>query len=99
MKATTFRPNDRVGQLASLAMARRTSRQLSLGCLQSDMREIAGLAERVEFSETIEAGSDGPEGAETALEVVRGDRGGETGDVESFCYELPVWLGGGLGHN
>jgi hypothetical protein len=58
------------------------------------MREVAGLAKRVKFSETVEAGGDGPEDAETAVEVVRGDGGGETGDVESFCYER-----GGLGHD
>ena len=68
-------------------MGRHTSRQLGLGCLQSDVREIAGLAEGVKFSETVEGGGDGPEGAEAAVEVVRGDRGGEAGDVESCCDE------------
>jgi hypothetical protein len=62
------------------------------------MGEFAWLAECIQLAQAIKGG-DGPECSDTTREVIRGDRGGETGDEQSFCYELDISLGGRLGHD
>ena len=62
------------------------------------MGEIAWPPKRVQFAQAIEGG-DGAEDAEATREVIVGDRRSETGDVQSFCYELRVSLAVRLGHD